>query len=165
MSGAGRRDLEDAIGRYAHARAQDAGLYGERRLDETVKKAKNMKKLLVSNVIALLLLSILASTTLAAKQKQFLLKGSLEASETQQVVFPTAFVVLIGKGNATHLGKLTYTAQVELNIPTLSATASATLTAADGSTLFLEGGGQGTPTDVPGVVLITETFTIGGGTG
>ena len=39
------------------------------------------------------------------------------------------------------------------------------LVAADGSTLFLEGLGQGTPTDVPGVVSIVESFGITGGTG
>jgi hypothetical protein len=29
----------------------------------------------------------------------------------------------------------------------------------------MEGSGYGTPTDVPGVVLIVDTFTITGGTG
>ncbi len=124
-----------------------------------------MKKTFSSIGIALLLLIILASTTFAAEEKEFLLKGSLEASETQQVVFPTAFIDLTGRGNATHLGLFTYHLQAELNLPTLSATASAALVAADGSTLFLEGSGQGTPTEVPGVVSIVETFTITGGTG
>ena len=124
-----------------------------------------MKKTLVSVMIVLLLLVVLAGTTLAAGEREFVLKGSLEASETQQVVFPTAFINLTGAGNATHLGLFTYNLQAQLNLPTLSATGSATLVAADGSTLFLEGTGQGTPTSVPGVVSIVETFTITGGTG
>ena len=124
-----------------------------------------MKKKFGSTVIALLLLAVLASTTLAAGEREFQLKGSLEASETQQVVFPTAFIDLTGTGNATHLGRFTLNLEAELNLPTLSATGSATLVAADGSTLFLEGTGQGTPTDVPGIVSIVETFTITGGTG
>jgi hypothetical protein len=124
-----------------------------------------MKKIFGSIVIALLLLVVLASTTFAAEEREFQLKGSLEASETQQVIFPTAFIDLTGTGNATHLGLFTYNLEAELNLNTRSATASATLVAADGSTLFLEGTGQGTPTGVPGVISIVETFTITGGTG
>jgi hypothetical protein len=130
-----------------------------------IKKGKTMKKTFGSIIIAMLLLIVLASTTLAAEEREFVLKGSLEATETQQVVPPTAFIDLTGTGNATHLGRFTYNLQAELNLPTLSATASATLVAADGSTLFLEGTGQGAPTEVPGVVSIVETFTITGGTG
>jgi hypothetical protein len=124
-----------------------------------------MKKTFSSTLIALLLFLVLVSAALAAGEKKFALKGSLEASETQQVVFPTAFINLTGTGTAAHLGLFTYQLQAELHIPTLVATGSASLIAADGSTLFLEGFGQGTPTDVPGVVSIVETFTITGGTG
>ena len=124
-----------------------------------------MKKTFGSIIIAMLLLIVLASTTLAAGERELELKGSLEASETQQVIPPTAFIDLTGTGTATSLGLFTYKLQAELNLPTLSATASATLTAADGSMLFLEGTGQGTLTDVPGVASIVETFTITGGTG
>ena len=51
-----------------------------------------MKKTFGSIVIAVLLLVVLASTTLAAEEREFVLKGSLQASETQQVIFPTAFI-------------------------------------------------------------------------
>jgi hypothetical protein len=124
-----------------------------------------MKKTIGSIVTTLLLLIVLASTVFAAGEKEFELKGSLDTTETQQVVFPTAFINLTGTGTSTHLGLFTYNLQAQLNLPTLSATGSATLVAADGSTLFLEGTGQGTPTSVPGVVSIVETFTITGGTG
>jgi hypothetical protein len=124
-----------------------------------------MKKIVGSIVIAILLLIVLASTTLAAGEREFVINGSLETRETQQVIFPTAFINLTGTGNAAHLGLFTYNLQAQLNLPTLSATGSATLVAADGSTLILQGTGQGTPTSVPGVVSIVETFTITGGTG
>jgi hypothetical protein len=53
----------------------------------------------------------------------------------------------------------------QLNIPTLSSIVSATLVAADGSSIFGAGTGQGTPTATPGIVSIVETYTITGGTG
>lgn len=127
-----------------------------------------MKKIFVSTTIALLLLIILASTTFAAPaaaEKEFLLKGSFEATETQQVVFPIGYVNATGVGNATHLGLFTYSLQAELFIPTLTASASATLIAANGDMIFGEGSGQGTPTGTPGIVSIVETYTITGGTG
>ena len=127
-----------------------------------------MKKLFVSSIVALLLLTVLASTTFAAPaagERQLLLKGSVQDTETQQVVFPTIFVKGTGSGNATQLGLYTISYQAQLNIPTLSATTSATVVAADGSSLFGEGTGQGAPTGTPGIVSIVETYTITGGTG
>ena len=127
-----------------------------------------MKKTFGSIVIALLLLITLVSTTLAAPrvaEKEFLLKGSFDATETQQVVPPIAYVDATGVGNATHLGLFTYHLQAELFLPTLTATTSATLTAANGDMIFGEGTGQGTPTATPGIVSIVETYTITGGTG
>ena len=127
-----------------------------------------MKKTFSSTVIALLLLIVLVSTTLAAPaavQKEFALKGSFDATETQQVAPPIAYVNATGVGNATHLGLFTYHLQAELFLPTLTATASATLTAANGNMVFGEGSGQGTPTGMPGIVSIVETYTITGGTG
>ena len=125
-----------------------------------------MKKIFVSTVVALLILIVLASTTFAAPAAtEKLLKGSFEAVETQQVVFPTAFIDATGVGNATHLGLFTYRLQAELYLPTLTASASATLIAANGDMIFGVGSGQGTPTGTPGIVSIVETYTITGGTG
>jgi hypothetical protein len=127
-----------------------------------------MKKLIVSTSIALLILMVLASTTFAAPaagERQLLIKGSLQATETQQVAFPTLFVSLTGSGNAAQLGSFILTSQAQVNIPTLASTTSATLVAADGSSLFGEGSGQATPTSNPGVVSIVESYTITGGTG
>ena len=127
-----------------------------------------MKKITVSTTIVLLLLVVLANTTFAAPatgERQLTLKGSLEATETQQAVFPTLFVSLTGSGNATLLGSFTITSQAQVNIPTLASSTSATVVAADGSSLFAEGSGQGTPTSTPGIVSIVEIYTITSGTG
>jgi len=133
-----------------------------------IKKRKStMKKLYISTIVVLLLL-IVASTTFAAPaagERQLPLKGSLLDSETQRVMFPTIFVDGTGSGNATQLGLFTISYHAQLNIPTLSATTSAVLVAADRSSLFGEGTGQGTPTGAPGIVSIVETYTITGGTG
>ena len=128
-----------------------------------------MKKIYVSTVIALLLLIALASTTFAAPlagQRQLLLKGSLQATETHLVTPPTMFVDATGSGNATQLGSFTMSFQGEIFLPTLfAASESATLVAADGSSIFGEGSGQGTLSGTPGIVSIVETYTITGGTG
>jgi hypothetical protein len=89
----------------------------------------------------------------------------VEDVETQQVAFPTITVNGMGSGNATQLGLFTISYHALLNIPTLSATTSATVVAADGSSLFGQGTGQGTLTGAPGIVSIVETYTITGGTG
>ena len=127
-----------------------------------------MKKIFGSTLTALLLVIVLASTVFAAPaagERQLLLKGSLQTAETQQVVFPTIFVNGTGSGNATQLGLYTISYHAQLNIPTLSSTVSATLVAADGSSLFGIGTVQGTPTARPGIVSIVETYIITGGTG
>ena len=127
-----------------------------------------MKKTFLSTLAALLLVIVLASTVLAApsaSERELLLKGSLETTETQQAIFPTVFVNGTGSGNATQLGLYTMSYQAQVNIPTLAGVTSATLVAADGSSLFVEGTGQGTLTATPGIVSIVETYTITGGTG
>jgi hypothetical protein len=127
-----------------------------------------MKGLLLSTMTALLLAILLASTAFAAPaaaQKEFVLKGTFEARETQQVVPPLAMIDATGVGNSTQLGRFTYSLQAELFLPTLTAQVTATLIAAKGDMIFGEGVGQGTPTGTPGTVSIVETFTITGGTG
>jgi len=127
-----------------------------------------MKKIFSSTIVALLLVIVLASAVFAAptaSERELLLKGSLETSETQQAMFPTLYVTATGSGNATQLGLFTLNSQAQVNIPTLASSTSATLIAADGSTLMGAGTGQGTVTSTPGIVSIVETYTITGGTG
>jgi hypothetical protein len=127
-----------------------------------------MKKTFASIITTLLLLIVLTSTVFAApalSEQTYLLKGSLQTTETQQAVFPTLFVNATGSGNSTHLGLFTIKSQAEVNIPTLTSITAETLVAADGSSLFGEGTGQGTLTETPGIVSIVEIYTITGGTG
>ena len=127
-----------------------------------------MKKTFVSIIIALLLLIVLASTTFAAPaagERQLLLKGSLQETETHEGLPPTIFVEATGSGNVTQLGLFTMSFQAELSVPSLAATVSAQYVAANGDSLFAEGWGQGTLTETPGVVSIVEMYTITGGTG
>ena len=127
-----------------------------------------MKKIFVSTMTALLLLILLASTTFAAPaagERQLLLKGSFEAVETHEFGPGIMFVDATGVGNATHLGLFTYDLQAEVSLPSLAASASAILIAANGDRIFGEGSGQGTPTGAPNIVSIVEAYTITGGTG
>ena len=127
-----------------------------------------MKKLIVSTMTTLLLVIVLTSAGFAAPgaaEKEFVLKGTFDATETQQVIPPIALINATGLGNSTQLGRFTYSLQAELFLPTLTAQATATLIAANGDMIFGEGVGQGTPTGTPGIVSIVETFTITGGTG
>jgi hypothetical protein len=127
-----------------------------------------MKKTFVSTVIAVLLLIVLASIAFAAPaaaERQLVLKGSFEAVETHEFGPGIMFVDATGVGNATHLGLFTYDLLAQVSLPSLAATASATLIAANGDMIFGEGVGQGTPTGDPNVVSIVETYTITGGTG
>ena len=127
-----------------------------------------MKKILISTATALLLVIVLASATFAApgaEERQLLLKGSFEATETHEFGSGIMFVDATGVGNATHLGLFTYDLKAAVSLPGLSATASAALIAANGDMIFGDGVGQGTPTADPNLVSIVETYTITGGTG
>jgi hypothetical protein len=126
-----------------------------------------MNKIFASTFTALLLLILLANTSFAAPaaEKQWLLKGSLETTETQEGVPPLIEVNLTGHGNATHLGLFTYQLHADLDLRDLHSEASATLIAANGDMIFGTGEGQGKPTATLGVVSVVETFHITGGTG
>jgi hypothetical protein len=126
-----------------------------------------MKRQLLSLVFILALSTTLAPTFAApeARAKQWLLKGSLKANETNTVAFPTLSVAGTGSGHATHLGQFTITYQVSVDIRTGAGVASVQLVAANGDSLLAAGTGQSTPTGTPGVVQIAEQYTITGGTG
>ena len=129
-----------------------------------------MKKLLVSTMTTLLLVLVLTSGTFAASaaERELLLKGSLQAAETYELVFPQLFVDASGSGNATLLGRYTVSYEAVVNIQpdgTGLASLTAHLVAANGDSLFAEGTGVGTSTDTPNINQIVEVYTIVGGTG
>jgi hypothetical protein len=113
-------------------------------------------------LVAAFAVSLASVATAVAAETPF--KGTIQAVETSQVVFPTLSVTRDGTGTATYLGKYTEHATFQVNLLTLSAAGSATFTAANGDTLTATLVGQATPTS-PGVLSIVEVYTITGGTG
>ena len=127
-----------------------------------------MKKILVSIVIALLLITVLMSTTLAAPARgvrELPLRGSIEAVESYAVNFPIMSVTASGSGNASQLGRFTVSYAVEVNLVTIAGIGSAEFVAANGDSIYATGTGQATETGTPGVFDIVENYTITGGTG
>ena len=127
-----------------------------------------MKKLFASTLTAVLLVILVASGTLAAPaagERELLLKGSIQATETYAINFPIMSVTANGSGNATQLGQFTVSYEVDVNLLTIAGMGSAQFVAANGDRLFAEGTGQATETGTPGVFDVLEQFTILGGTG
>ena len=106
----------------------------------------------------------LASIAASAMAAETPFKGTVNAVETSQLVFPTNFVNREGTGTATYLGKYTEHVTLQVNIPTSTSTGTATFTAANGDTLSASVVGRATPTG-PTVLSIVEVYSITGGTG
>jgi hypothetical protein len=106
----------------------------------------------------------LASVAVSAVAAETPFKGTVNAVETGQVVFPIRFLDREGTGTATYLGRYTEHVVMQINIPAMSSTGTATFTAANGDALFASVVGQATRTG-PTVLSIVEVYTITGGTG
>ena len=106
----------------------------------------------------------LASVAVSAAAAETPFKGTVNAVETGQVIFPTRFADRVGTGNATYLGKYTEHVVLQINLPTMSSTGTATFTAANGDTLSANVVGQATRTG-PTTLSVVEVYTITGGTG
>jgi hypothetical protein len=117
---------------------------------------------LASAIAMITLLGAFCVAGAAAAEPPF--KGTLNAVETSQFVFPIDSVDREGRGTATHLGTYTEHVTEQVNVLTMSSTGASTFTAANGDTLTASISGQATPTS-PGVLSIVEVYTITGGTG
>jgi hypothetical protein len=106
----------------------------------------------------------LASVAGSAIAAETPFKGTVNAVETGTVVFPTRFLDREGTGTATYLGRYTEHVVMQINLPTMSSTGTATFTAANGDTLSASVVGQATRTG-PTTLSIVEVYTITGGTG
>jgi hypothetical protein len=106
----------------------------------------------------------LASIAVSAVAAETPFKGTVNAVETSQLVFPIASVNREGTGTATYLGKFTEHVTLQVNVLTGSATGAATFTAANGDSLSASVVGQSTRIG-PTVLSIVEAYTITGGTG
>jgi hypothetical protein len=106
----------------------------------------------------------LASVAVSAVAAETPFKGTVNAVETGQVVFPIRSLDREGTGTATYLGRYTEHVVMQINVLTMSSTGTATFTAANGDTLSASVVGQATRTG-PTVLSIVEVYTITGGTG
>jgi hypothetical protein len=109
---------------------------------------------------AVSLMSVAGSA--AAAETPF--KGTVNAVETGQVVFPIRVVDRVGTGTATYLGRYTEHVVLQVNVLTMTSTGTATFTAANGDTLTTNVAGHSTRTG-PTTLSIVEVYTITGGTG
>jgi hypothetical protein len=106
----------------------------------------------------------LASIAVSAVAAETPFKGTVNAVETGETVFPIRSINRTGGGTATHLGRYTEHLTAQINVLTMHATGLATFTAANGDTLSASVDGQATRTG-PTVLSIVEVYTITGGTG
>jgi hypothetical protein len=122
-----------------------------------------MKTINYLKMTVVFLTAALAGPVALASDTPF--RGTLQAVESQSLVFPILSVDGTGGGKSTHLGKFTLTYEAEVNVLAGAGTGSMELVAANGDRVFADFSGQSTPTGTPGVVTILETATITGGTG
>ncbi len=116
--------------------------------------------------LALAAFALLGFARIAAAADQVPFHGRLVGVVTRGVANPPFVPVLIeGVGNASHLGRFTFSAPHTVNLATRTAEGTYEFTAANGDMLFADFVGQSYPTDTPGVVYIVEEATITGGTG
>ena len=93
-------------------------------------------------------LAIAAASAVAALTP---FKGTVNAVETGQVVFPTRFLDRKGTGNATHLGKYTAKFEATVNLACgCSVGDTVHFIAANGDNLYGVGAGSGGPSGTPG---------------
>ena len=120
----------------------------------------------ISCVLITIVLVSAGSAISAIPQQRLPLKGTLTGVEADQFEPPNTIMVNgTGSGNATYLGLFTVEYEVTVDLATGAGLASAHFVSANGDSLFCEGYGQATDTAIPGVVMITESYTITGGTG
>ena len=122
--------------------------------------------------LSLALLAVLALAGPAAAERQenqgrpVPFKGVIEAVSDNEIHFPTMSVHLTGGGAATHLGRYTFTLEGTVDLRNGRGVGSAEFVAANGDSLYTTFVGQGVPTGgTPTENLVTETYTIVGGTG
>jgi hypothetical protein len=134
------------------------------------KGHSNMKPIMTVRlylVMAAVFLTLALPGPLTAKE-QVPFKGSVQGREIDQFQGPPPGTLAVngsGTGLATHLGQLTVTWNLTVNLADGSATGHFQFIAANGDVIFTTIVGQGEPTDTPGINRIVEINTITGGTG
>jgi hypothetical protein len=116
--------------------------------------------------IALAVVGILALAAPVAAADSVPFKGGLDGTDIGTPIPNTPFVSVTveAAGEATQLGRFTYTAWIRVNPATGVGVGTFLFTAANGDTVFGTIAGQSAFTP-PNVISIAETATITGGTG
>jgi hypothetical protein len=116
--------------------------------------------------VALAIVGVLALAGPAAAADLVPFKGGLDGTDVGTPIPNTQFasVTVEATGNATQLGRFTYTALITVNTATGMGNGTFVFTAANGDTVFGTISGQAAFTP-PNIFRIAETATITGGTG
>lgn len=125
---------------------------------------KSVTRAIHASITGLILTAALATS--AAAQREVPFGGKIQGNDSDNFISPTTLVVTsTGMGNATHLGRFTFTLLLTVDLTQGTDTGSAEFTAANGDRIFATIVGSSAPTDNPDLIRITETYTITGGTG
>ena len=92
-------------------------------------------------------------------------RGSYTAADRGVVAPPNLLLQGTGEGNATHLGRFTFTSSDVVDLMTATGTGTVTFTAANGDQLFTTTAGGEDGFTPPNVSHVTVIATIVGGTG
>ncbi len=110
-----------------------------------------------------------ALATPAAAQQQVPFKGSLHGVEIDTPLDGPPPTTISGSGTgtgiATHIGQFTYRYQLTANLTNRTGTGTGQFIAANGDSISMTSAGSFEMTSTPGVGLVTEVYTITGGTG
>jgi hypothetical protein len=122
----------------------------------------------MKTTIYLLMAAMLLTAALAvpgAAQNLIPFKGAIQGQESDSGEFPIITVNGSCTGIATVVGKLSLTYQDTIDLRTASGTGIGQFIAANGDTIYLTNTGSADVVSKPGFALITEIYTITGGTG
>jgi hypothetical protein len=117
------------------------------------------------NLLMAVMLLTAALAVPGAAQNLIPFKGAIQGQETHTVEFPIITANGSCTGIATVVGKLSLSYQDTIDLRTASGTGIGQLIAANGDTIYLTNTGSADLVSKPGFALITEIYTIAGGTG
>lgn len=117
------------------------------------------------NLLMAVMLLTAALAVPGAAQNLIPFKGAIQGQETHTGEFPIITANGSCTGIATVVGNLSLTYQDTIDLRTASGTGIGQLIAANGDTIYLTNTGSADVVSKPGFALITEIYTITGGTG
>ncbi len=128
-----------------------------------------MRLIVIAGILVMMLINVMAGMAIAApSQKEMLLKGSWDATESAVMNGSTQYANGNASGKAAQLGE--YTAHFETVMQNGgngvgTTTENIYFTTSKGDTLYAQGVGLDASTETPGVNRIMESYTVTGGTG